>query len=501
MTLQEALAASQFLESTATAFMFRDVQGHVVDVNDRAERVFACTREDLLSDDPTRLTWDPVHADGTPYGRDELPFSVAMATGDPVYALIQGLLTPTGERRWFTVNAYPVWRADQCEGVLLAYLDASERIRRSQLVDVMLAVTQLPARPMGEAETLAHLCQALVEAGPFALAWVGIAHNGPEGRVEIIEAAGQTSYIRPDQISWSASRPFGLGPAGIALRGGHPVVVNDMLTSPMMGPWRELVAASDLRSAVVLPFFPGGRRAALALYDRHPNAFDELTVTGLERIVRETERVIAHGESVQRLATALEGTLTALSQVTEARDPYTAGHQVRVGALASALGARLELDDDLVRLIGQAGDVHDVGKIALASEILIKPGRLSDLEMRMVRRHAAVGYEILAQASLPWPIPEVALQHHERLDGSGYPAGLAGPEIGLPARVVAVADVIEAMSSHRPYRPVIGLEPALDFIQAGAGTLFDAEVVAVAREVLTSGFHFPEATTSTIVSI
>ena len=501
MTLADALTASGFLEATATAFMLRDASGHVLDINDRAERVFGCSREDLMSDDPTRLTWDPVHQDGSPYSRDDLPFAVALDTQDPVYGEVQGLLTPTGERRWYTVNAYPVLEGGRCTGVLLAYLDAGERVRRTQLVDLLLAVTERPAHPTGEAETFAHVCHTLVDAGPFALAWVGVADEGPERRVDIVEAAGATGFITPNMVSWSSAQPNGLGPSGIALRSGHPVVVNDMTLSPIVHQWRDQITRYDLRSAAVLPFRPAGRRAVLTVYDHHPNAFDELTVVGLERIVHEAERMIAHGESVRRLSTALEGTLAALSQVTEARDPYTAGHQVRVGALATALGTRLDLDADLVQLIGQAGDVHDVGKIALASEILIKPGRLSDLEMRMVRRHSSVGHEILARASLPWPIPEVALQHHERLDGSGYPAGLTAPSIGLPARIVAVADVIEAMSSHRPYRPVVGKEEALGFVEANAGTLFDSDVVAVARTVLMEGFHFPEASTSSIVSI
>ncbi len=501
MTLAEALTASGFLEATATAFMLRDASGHVVDVNDRAERVFGCSRDDLMSDDPTRLTWDPVHQDGSAFARDELPFAVALATLDPVYGEVQGLLTPTGERRWYTVNAYPIVHDDQCTGVLLAYLDAGERVRRAQLVDLLLAVAERPTHPTGEAETFQHLCRTLVEAGPFALSWVGVAHEGPERRVDIVEAAGLTGFISPDMVSWSTMQPNGLGPTGIALRGGHPVVVNDMALSPMVHLWRDKLSRYDLRSAVVLPFRPAGRRAVLTVYDRHPNTFDELTVAGLERIVREAERVIAHSESMRRLSTALEGTLAALSQVTEARDPYTAGHQVRVGALASALGTRLGLDADLVRLVGQAGDVHDVGKIALASEILIKPGRLSDLEMRMVRRHSSVGHEILARASLPWPIPEVALQHHERLDGSGYPGGLEASAIGLPARIVAVADVIEAMSSHRPYRPVVGRDEALAFVEVNAGTLFDRDVVTAAHDVLGEGFHFPEASRPSIVSI
>ena len=490
LTLESALLESDFMGATGTAFILREATGRVVDCNDRAVRLFESSREDLLSDDPLRVTWNPVHEDGTPFALDELPSVAALRTGDPIYGVIQGIEVPNGEQRWFSVNAYPIIREGSVRGVLLAYLDATERVRRGHVVSMLLDLHRLDTEAISEAAALHHLCHALVASGQFALVWVGVARDVPEGRVDIVESAGVTGYLSDDMVSWSGDRPTGLGPVGTAFRTSSTVVTSDLLAAARMSPWRERVVRHGLRSSATIPFNPGGERAVLAVYSRHRNAFDELTVSGLENIAREVERVIARGASAQELAAALSGTLTALARITEARDPYTAGHQSRVGSLAATIAARLGLESSLVDRVRDAGAVHDVGKVALSSEILIKPSRLTDLEYRMIKRHALIGHEILSQASLPWPIPEVALQHHERLNGSGYPNALVGEDIILPARIVAVADVVEAMSNHRPYRPAVGLEQALDQVASNAGTLYDAEVVRHCLAIFEDGFEF-----------
>ena len=490
LTLESALLESDFMGATGTAFILRDAVGRVIDCNARAERLFESTREDLMSDDPLRVTWNPVHEDGTNFTLEELPSVAAVSTGDPIYGVIQGIQLPNGGQRWFTVNAYPVIRSGEVRGVLLAYLDATERVRRGHVVSMLLDLNRLRTDVVSEADALRHVCTSLVATGQFALVWVGVAEEGPERRVDIVESAGAQSYIAENMVSWSTSRSNGLGPVGTAIRSSATIVINDLLTAAQMGPWRERVVRHGLRSLVTIPFRPSGKRAVLVVYSRHRNAFDELTVSGLENIAHEVERVIEHGTSALELAAALSGTLTALARITEARDPYTAGHQSRVGSLAAIIAQRLGLDHDLVERIREAGAVHDVGKVALSSEILIKPSRLTDLEYRMVQRHSLIGYQILSTASLPWPIPEVALQHHERLNGSGYPNALAGDDIILPARIVAVADVVEAMSNHRPYRPAKGVEQALEFVTSNAGTLFDAEVVGHCRNLFEDGFEF-----------
>ena len=196
---------------------------------------------------------------------------------------------------------------------------------------------------------------------------------------------------------------------------------------------------------------------------------------------------------VRALRSAVEGTASALSQLVEQRDPYTAGHQRRVAALAKAIGQSMGLGAERVAGITIGALVHDLGKISVPVEILSKPGKLGDIELRLIQEHPETGYQILAPLDFPWPVAEMVRQHHERMDGTGYPLGLSGEAILLEARILAVADAVEAASSNRPYRPARGLAHALEYIEGQRGVGFDAEVVRVCSLMFRHhGFAFPE---------
>jgi len=181
--------------------------------------------------------------------------------------------------------------------------------------------------------------------------------------------------------------------------------------------------------------------------------------------------------SAQKLLKAMESTIEAMSATVETSDPYTAGHQRRVTGLASAIAKEMGLSEEQVHGIGLAGIVHDIGKIYVPAEILSKPDRLSEIEFNLIKMHSQVGYDILKDIEFPWPIAQIVLQHHESMDGSGYPSGLSKEAILLEARIITVADVVEAMASHRPYRAAIGLDGALEEISRNSGILYDADVV------------------------
>ena len=184
------------------------------------------------------------------------------------------------------------------------------------------------------------------------------------------------------------------------------------------------------------------------------------------------------------LQKAMDGVIHAVSLVVESRDPYTAGHQRRVAELARAIAKEMGLSEWQVMGIHVAGLLHDVGKVAVPSEILSKPGKITETEFSIIKNHCRIGYDILKRIDFPWPVTRAVLQHHERLDGSGYPEGLTGEDIVLEARILGVADVVEAMSSHRPYRPAIGLENALEEISRASGILYDTEVVDACLSLL-----------------
>ena len=197
-------------------------------------------------------------------------------------------------------------------------------------------------------------------------------------------------------------------------------------------------------------------------------------------------------QSLQRLKTIIGGTVMAIAMTVEKRDPYTSGHQHRVAQLSKAIGTELGLPEDQLEGLYIASAIHDIGKISLPAEILSKPTHLSKIEMSLVQAHAQAGYDILKSVEFPWPVADIVLQHHERLNGTGYPHGLSGEAILTEARIVGVADVVETMSSHRPYRPSIGLDKALEEITAQKGILYDpAAVDACLTLMRQKRFEFP----------
>lgn len=187
--------------------------------------------------------------------------------------------------------------------------------------------------------------------------------------------------------------------------------------------------------------------------------------------------------SLEKIRMILEGTVLAMSRIVESRDLYTAGHEQQVAKIACIIAKKIPLPDDQVEAIRVAGLLHDIGKIAVPSEILTKPGRLSLLEMEMVKTHCQNAYDILKAIEFPYPVAKIILQHHERMDGSGYPEGLQGEDILLESRIIGVADVIEAMSSHRPYRPAMDIDTAIGEVTAYRGTLYDANVVDACLDI------------------
>jgi putative nucleotidyltransferase with HDIG domain len=182
-------------------------------------------------------------------------------------------------------------------------------------------------------------------------------------------------------------------------------------------------------------------------------------------------------KTITNLRQALEGAIQTLTIASEARDPYTAGHQRRVADLAISIAQEMGLPENVVAGIRMAGLIHDIGKLAVPAEILTKPSKINDLEFQLVKTHPEVGYDILKNIDFPWPVADIVLQHHERMNGSGYPRKLKRPDILIEARIINVADVVEAMASHRPYRPSLGIEKSLEQISKNRGILYDDEVV------------------------
>jgi len=264
--------------------------------------------------------------------------------------------------------------------------------------------------------------------------------------------------------------------------------------------WRKQAHQFGIRSAIACPIPDGDPHpfGVLLVYSKVPNTFGNAEVRlfeglamqvgfGLRSIERQRKLDIQIHEKElvqERLAISLRATIEAMSRTMEWRDPYTAGHQKRVAMISMAIAKKLGWETDRVQSLYMAAMVHDIGKVAVPSEILTKPSHLTDLEMQMVRQHVENGYQILKDIPFPWPLADIVRQHHERLDGSGYPHQLKGDQIRPEARILAVADTIEAMATHRPYRPALGLQAALDEVRAEAGIGLDVDVVNAALELM-----------------
>jgi len=345
------------------------------------------------------------------------------------------------------------------------------------------------------------VCAAIAAQGPYVLAWVGKAEDDENKTVRVIGAYGSAiDYVNEITISWSEFQPSGLGPGGTCIRSGVSSVVSDSEVDEGFTVWRTRARQFGIRSAVGCPIPDGANHpyGVLLVYSKVPNAFGPSEVQLFESLAQEIgfglrsierqhklDDQIHEKELVQaRLADSLRATIEAMSKTMEWRDPYTAGHQRRVATISMALAKKLGWDEIRIQSLYMAAMVHDIGKVAVPSEILTKPTRLTSLEMQMVQGHVESGYQILKDIPFPWPIADMVRQHHERLDGSGYPNGLKGDQICPEARVLAVADTIEAMATHRPGR---GLAAAMEEVRAESGTKLDAKVVDAAFELLNSG--------------
>ncbi len=371
--------------------------------------------------------------------------------------------------------------------------------RANRALRTLSAANLALVRAKSEVELLRAATRIIVDQGGYGLAVVDYAEDDKDRSITPITWSGSDEREYWAQgLTW-ADTARGQLPISQAIRSGKTYICRDIANDPAFEPWRAAALARGYVSNIALPLGGNGRAfGGLSIYSGDTEAFDEEEVRLLEELANDlaygilTLRTrIAHEQHATILRQSLEQSIQTIAGTVEARDPYTAGHQRRVAELATAIAREMNLPEEQVNGLNLAAMIHDLGKIHIPAEILSKPGRLTDIEYMLIKTHPQSGYDILKDVRFPWPIADIILQHHERLDGTGYPRGLKGEEILLEARILTVADVVEAMSSHRPYRPTLGVVAALSELGRGQGTVYDPAVATACMRLFTEkGFRF-----------
>jgi PAS domain S-box-containing protein len=503
---RDAAAQLQAITGAAMdAVILVDNEGKLAYWNDAAEHILGYTRADALGKDLHALL-----APARYRGAYEKAFELFRTTGQgaavgkirELDALRKDGTEVPVELSLTGVQLQGKWNA---VGILrdISARKAQERTlaRMNRALKTLSACNSVVVHAQSELQLLQEMCRTVVTAGGYRMAWVGLAEHDACRTVRPVASAGSgDEYIQSLNISW-AETERGSGPTGRCIRSKSPQSARYIETDPSMSPWRENAIKHGFRSSLALPLMgPDGAFGAMTIYSSEDDSFDSEELLLLSEMAGDLAygilslRIAAsHAEGLVRLERSMEGTVHALAYTVEARDPYTAGHQRRVADLATAIAQELGRPEPARRGLELAASIHDIGKISVPAEILAKPSKLTPLEFELLKGHAEAGFQILKDVTFPWPVAEIIRQHHERLDGSGYPRGLKGEQILPEAKILAVADVVEAMISHRPYRAAMGLDSAMNEIAKGRGTIYDADIVdACVKLFRERGFRIPD---------
>ncbi len=437
-------------------------------------------------------------------------FAQITALCEPFRDLDNINLHKNGSLRYVQTSGTPILGGD---GKLLGYRGLDRDVTAKTLAELALARANraLLARSMtnealmritNEEDLLQSAARIIVETGGYRMAGVGYAKDNPEKSIKSMAWAGMEEGCITEGIQTWADTEAGQTPISRAIRSGKPELARDISLDPAFANWMDAAAKRGYACNLAVPLSDGTRVfGALNIYASEPNAFDteenRLLVELADNLAfgivalrtrAERDRIAhAHAHHAEILQRSLEQSIQVIADTVGARDPYTAGHQRRVAELAVAIGRELGLPENKIHGIHLAAVIHDLGKIHVPAEILSKPGKLSEIELMLIKTHPQDGYDILKDVNFPWPIADIVRQHHEKLDGSGYPQGLKGAQILLESRIMAVADVVEAMSSHRPYRAALGIEIALTEIERGRGSAYDPAVADACLKLFREG--------------
>jgi len=374
-----------------------------------------------------------------------------------------------------------------------------EEIKRLNILNNTISqINKILLNSESKSELFQKICNTLIKMKNYKFVWIGIVKEGSNRVTPAAQAGFENDYISSIKVTIDDSR-YGRGPTGTAIKTHKPFIMRDIKNNPVYKPCRKEALKRGYLTSIALPFIHRGKVVgALNVYSVEKDAFGDEEVEFLMEVAEDIAigiKSLRYEEELKKSYVRLQKTLyemiDTITLISEMRDPYTSGHQKRVALLSSAIAKKMNLPEDQIEGIYIAAILHDIGKISIPIDITSKPGKISEAEFSIIKTHPEVGYKILKNIEFPGPVAKIILQHHERLNGSGYPYGISDKEIILEAKILGVADVVDAMSSHRPYRPALGIDETLEEIKKNKGTLYDPEVVdACIKIIRKKGLNF-----------
>jgi PAS domain S-box-containing protein len=475
--------------------LINDKNGHPVDyvlekVNKAAERILSWKRKDIEGKRATE-----VYNGDTPFIER---YAKIAQTGKAEYFVDYY----PRFKRWYEIRSFCPKKGYFANIFrdITERKQAEKKIKHLNLVlRAIRSVNQIMVKEKNRERLLKGVCNNLIGTQSYYNAWIALLDES--GKLETYAEAGIGKAFLPIVEMLKKGELTVCGQKALKQQG--VVTIKDPISTCLECP---LIKQYSGRSAMTIRLEYNGKiyglmsvsiLVHLADNQEEQSLFKEVAediAFSIHNIELDEERIQAGQElqkTHQRLKKTMNAAIDAMSKIIEAKDPYTSGHQQRVSQLTTAIAKELDLSSDKIEGIRITSLIHDIGKIGLPTEILSKPTKLTDIEFNLIKGHSQIGYDILKSIEFSWPIAKIVLQHHERLNGSGYPQGLKGEDIIIEARILGVADVVEAMSSHRPYRPALGIDAALEEISKNKGILYDPEVVDVCLKLFKEkGFKF-----------
>jgi len=468
--------------------------GLFVEINPAAEQFSGYSRAELIGKHLSYLH--------PPFDHHHLAEALQRSQQDPSLAMHFNLRRKDGRHIPVDFSSSDLFEQDGrllMVGILNDLRDIEEQARLLDIKKWALQAYAATASALGVAQSsqslIQEICEAITRTSPFVLAVVGIADNNPEKSVRLAGLAGSAQgYLEGLELSWSEQRLAGSGPIGVALRTGSRQVIENTQTDQAFNMWRERARQAGICSVLSLPFLiEDGPCAVLTVYSSRCSAFGPVVVDAFTHLAKEigvglhnlSQRECLLAERLkteraqQQLAAASSKIVGVIAKTIELRDRYSDGQLGRVAEIAVSIATQVGLADHRLQALQLAAQIHDIGSITIPIEILTRTGRLKPAERALIQMHIETGTTVLADVPFHSPVTEVLRQHHEWMDGTGYPYGLKGKDILTEARILAVAEIVEAYAAPRPFRAVFGVDVALGAIQDAAGKHLDPEVVRI----------------------